>query len=56
MPGATVVIGLWHADRDSALLSSLRTGGGDEHVVLSIGELIAFCQAMAARQPALAAE
>lgn len=56
LPGATVVIGLWHADRDSALLSTLRAGSGDEHVVLSIGELIAFCQAMAARQPALAAE
>ncbi len=56
MPGATVVIGLWHADGDSAMLSTLRAGGGEEHVVLSIGELIAFCQAMAARQPALAAE
>ncbi len=56
MPGATVVVGLWHADRDSALLSTLRAGSGEEHVVLSIGELIAFCQAMAARQPALAAE
>lgn len=56
MPGAFVVIGLWHADRDSPLLSTLRAGTGDEHVVLSIGELIALCQAMAARQPALAAE
>lgn len=56
IPGATVVIGLWHADRDSSLLSTLRASSGDEHVVLSIGELIAFCQAMAARQPALAAE
>ena len=57
MPGATVVIGLWHADRDSALLSTLRASDGEEHVVLSIGELIAFCQAMAARRPAsLAAE
>ena len=55
MPGAAVVIGLWHADRDSALLSTLRASGGDEHVVLSIGELIALCQAMAARQPVPAA-
>ena len=55
MPGATVVIGLWHADRDSALLSTLRASGGEEHVVLSIGELIAFCQTLGARQPALAA-
>ena len=57
VPGATIVVGLWHADRDSPLLSTLRAGSGDEHVVLSIGELIAFCQAMAARQAApLAAE
>ncbi len=55
MPGATVVIGLWHADRDSALLSTLRAGSGEEHVVLSIGELIALCQALGARHPALAA-
>ena len=56
IPGATVVVGLWHADRDSSLLSTLRASDGEEHVVLSIGELIAFCQAMGARQPALAAE
>ena len=56
MPGVTVVIGLWHADGDSSLLSTLRAGSGEEHVVLSIGELIALCQALGARQPALAAE
>lgn len=56
MPHVTVVVGLWHADRDSLLLSTLRAGGGEEHVVLSIGEMIAFCQALGARQPALAAE
>ena len=50
MPGVKVVIGLWHADRDSALLSTLRAEGGDEHVVLSIGELLAFCHALAARE------
>lgn len=55
MPDATVVVGLWHASGDSALLADLRAAGGNEHVVLSIGELIAFCQALAARHPALAA-
>ena len=55
VPETTVVVGLWHAERDSPLLSTLRAEGGDEHVVLSIGELIAFCQAMGARQPALVA-
>ncbi len=56
MPGVTVVVGLWHAERDSSLLSTLRAGGGEEHVVLSISELIAFCQTLGARQPAPAAE
>ncbi len=50
MPGVKIVIGLWHADRESALLSTLRAEGGDEHVVLSIGELLAFCHALAARE------
>lgn len=50
MPGTKIVIGLWHVDRDSPLLSTLRAEGGDEHVVLSIGELLAFCQALAARE------
>ena len=49
-PGAILVIGLWHADRDSALLGALRASGGDEHVVLSLGELVAFCQATVGRQ------
>ena len=48
--GSRSSIGLWHADRDSALLSTLRAEGGDEHVVLSIGELLAFCQALAVRE------
>ena len=50
MPGTTIVVGLWHADRNSSLLSDLRDGGGDEHLVLSIGELLAFCRAFAARK------
>ena len=50
MPAARIVIGLWHADRDSTLLSTLRAEGGEEHVVLSIGELLAFCHALAARE------
>ena len=51
MPDAVLVVGLWHAGRDSALLAALRAGEGGEHVVLSLGELIAFCQALAMRRP-----
>lgn len=49
MPNAEIVVGLWHARRDSASLSALRAEGGTEHVVLSIGELIAFARAASAR-------
>ncbi len=49
MPGAVIVVCLWHADRDSALLTALRSEGDNEHLVLSIGELIAFARALAAR-------
>ncbi|WP_165491052.1 AI-2E family transporter [Lichenihabitans psoromatis] len=52
MPQAVIVVGLWHAGRDSPLLSELRAEGGDEHLVLSLGELLAFCRATAARVPA----
>ena len=50
MPGATVVVCLWHADGDSALLATLRAEGQDEHLVLSIGELVALAQALVVRQ------
>jgi hypothetical protein len=50
MPDALLVVGLWHADGASALLAELREGGGDEHLVLSIGELLAFARAIAANR------
>ena len=49
MPRATVVIGLWHADRGSPVLSALRSEGTDEHLVLSIGELAVFVRALLVR-------
>ena len=55
MPNATIVVGLWHADRTSPLLAALRAEGEEEHLVLSIGELLAFCRALAARLPQAAA-
>ncbi len=55
LPGTIIVIGLWHAGRDSPLLAALRAAGTEEHLVLSVGELLAYCNATAARavQPAL---
>lgn len=49
MPDAIIVVGLWHVDRESVLLKSLRSEGSSEHLVLSIGELIAFSRASSAR-------
>lgn len=54
MPGAIVVVGLWHAAGDSALLSALRAEGSEETIVLSLGELVALARAVAAREPAAA--
>lgn len=51
MPGAAIVVALWHAGRDSALLAALRSEGDSGHLVLSIGELIAFARALAAQLP-----
>lgn len=51
MPQAAIVVGLWHASRTSPFLASLREEGGQEHIVLSIGELLAFVRALAAREP-----
>ena len=53
MPDAVVVVGLWHASRDSPVLSALRSEGTDEHLVLSIGELLAFARTLSARTPFL---
>ncbi len=46
MPKATIVVGLWKETGDSALLAALRSEGGNEHLVLSIGELLAFMRAI----------
>ena len=55
LPNALVVVGLWHADGQSALLAELRNGGRDEHLVLSISELMAYATAVSAqKEPALA--
>ncbi len=52
MPGAAVVVGLWHASGDSALLAALRAEGSAETIVLSLGELVALARAVSAREPA----
>jgi hypothetical protein len=52
MPDAVIVVGLWHAARGSATLTALRAEGSNEHLVLSVGELIAFARALAARRSA----
>ena len=52
IPHAAVVIGLWHSPGDSALLAELRAEGQDEHLVLSIGELLALAQALSTRRRA----
>ncbi len=51
MPGAVVVVGLWHAAGDSALLAALRAEGSAETIVLSLGELVALARAVSAREP-----
>ena len=50
LPGAAVVVGLWHADAESPTLLGLREEGGEELIVLSIGELLALAMALAARE------
>ena len=52
MPMAKLVICLWHAPGDSPMLADLRSSGDKEHLVLSVGELLALTQALAARSPA----
>ena len=54
MPGAVVVVGLWHAAGDSALLAALRAEGSAETIVLSLGELVALARAVSAREPVAA--
>ncbi len=52
MPGVAVVVCLWHAPGGSELLAALRSDGTEEYLVLSIGELLALAQAIAARRAA----
>jgi len=49
MPGSLVVVALWHADGASPMLAALRQEGGEENIVLSLGELVALARALAAR-------
>jgi predicted PurR-regulated permease PerM len=49
MPGAVVVICLWHAERDSPTLTELRADEHGKHVVLSAGELLAYTQTLVTR-------
>ncbi len=51
MPGATIVVCLWHAEAGSTLLQTLRAEGEDETITLSLGELVALAKAQAARDP-----
>lgn len=46
LPDALIVIGLWRAEAASPLLAALREEGGDQHVILSIGELVAYVKAV----------
>ncbi len=50
MPNAQIVVCLWHAVGTSPMLAALRSEGQEEHVVLSIGELLALTLALSARR------
>ncbi len=56
MPGALLVIGLWRAAADSPLLAALREEAGEEHIILSIGELVAYSRAVSVQTEAVAAQ
>ena len=49
MPSAVIVICLWHAERDSAVLTDLRSDERGKHVVLSMGELLAYTHTLVTR-------
>ncbi len=50
MPQAGIVVGLWGAAADSPVLAMLREDGGEAHVSLSIGELLAYVKVAAAER------
>ena len=52
MPDSEVVVCLWGAAGGSALLAELRQGGVAAHVILSIGELVAYTKAISAQAEA----
>ena len=56
MPGAVLVVCLWHAETVSPLLQALRAEGEDETIVLSLGELVALARALSARTDQTRAE
>ena len=48
LAGVPIVVALWHAPADSAMLEELRQeGAGAAVIVTSLGEVVAFCQASA---------
>ena len=49
LPEAKVIVGLWDAPRDSAMLAALREEGPADAIVTSLGEAAALGEAMAAR-------
>jgi predicted PurR-regulated permease PerM len=50
LPGVPVVVAIWHAPKESPILSALRTeSGGADTLVTSLGEVLAFCQAHSAQ-------
>lgn len=52
MPGSEIVVCLWGASGGSSLLAELRQGGLAAHVILSIGELLAYTKAISAQAEA----
>ncbi len=50
MPNAAVVVCLWRAEAASPMLAALRSGGDQETIVLSLGELAALVKAVSARR------
>ncbi len=49
LPEARVVVGLWRAAPESAMLAALREEGPAEAIVTSAGEAIATCEAISGR-------
>jgi hypothetical protein len=49
LPEAKVIVGLWDAPPDSAMLTALRDEGPADAIVTSLGEAAALCEALAAR-------